>query len=123
MEQDALELLQAAMQGNLNHVSDLLIQGRAHVDVADKHGHTALLGAAVSFKRRALALLLILESKCNLFCKRFCKANSDRLSYSHRHMSCLEFLKFKEFMFSTDSCLILTTYSTIKLYWFKSLNN
>lgn len=48
IERSSAEFLLAALQGRYNDVSDMLIQERVHVDVADMHGHTALLGAAVS---------------------------------------------------------------------------
>ena len=41
------ELLVAATQGNLKCVEDLLTSGKVSADVADKNGHTPLIGATV----------------------------------------------------------------------------
>jgi len=42
------ELIQAATDGNVNLVEDLLYSGKVSPDVADSNGHTALIGATVS---------------------------------------------------------------------------
>ena len=42
------EFLQAAMNGKIKVVRDMLENNRVNVDVADCRGHTALIGAAVS---------------------------------------------------------------------------
>lgn len=46
------ELLTAAANGDLSKVEDLLTGGKVHPDVADSTGHTALIGAAVSYINR-----------------------------------------------------------------------
>ena len=51
------ELLQSAMLGDLQKVKKILNSGQVHVDVADKLGHTALMGTSVSLLR---VLILIL---------------------------------------------------------------
>ena len=48
LETASEELLTAAMQGNVKVVEDLLTSGKVLADVADKNGHTALIGATVS---------------------------------------------------------------------------
>lgn len=42
------ELIEAATEGNVNKVEDLLSSGKVSPDVADCNGHTALIGATVS---------------------------------------------------------------------------
>lgn len=42
------ELILAACSGDVAKVTSLVKMGAVHVDVADKHGHTALFTAAVS---------------------------------------------------------------------------
>lgn len=42
------QLIQAATDGNVNKVEDLLYSGKVSPDVADSNGHTALIGATVS---------------------------------------------------------------------------
>ena len=49
LEHAAQALIEAAANGRVKEVADLLHHGRACVDVADKSGHTSLLAAAVSF--------------------------------------------------------------------------
>lgn len=48
MEIACVELIEAATEGNLNKVEDLLSSGMVMPDVADCNGHTALIGATVS---------------------------------------------------------------------------
>ena len=47
IEQTSQKLIKAAAAGDQQTVHSLLMQGAVNVNVADKHGHTALLGAAV----------------------------------------------------------------------------
>lgn len=47
LEKASVEFLKAAMEGDTNKVSDMLVAERVHVDVADWSGHTALMGAGV----------------------------------------------------------------------------
>ena len=48
LEQASVELIKMAAAGNFLHVEELLNCGSVHPDVADKNGHTALIGATVS---------------------------------------------------------------------------
>ena len=48
LERASEELLRAAMEGDVQRVLELLASAQVDVDVADRSGHTALLGAAVS---------------------------------------------------------------------------
>ena len=43
-----MELIKMAAAGNFLHVEELLNCGTVHPDVADKQGHSALIGATVS---------------------------------------------------------------------------
>ena len=43
-----MELIKMAAAGNFLRVEELLNGGTVHPDVADKQGHTALIGATVS---------------------------------------------------------------------------
>ena len=49
LETASEQLLTAATQGNVKVVEDLLTSGKVSADVADKNGHTALIGATVSW--------------------------------------------------------------------------
>ena len=48
LETASEELIEASTEGNLNKVEDLLALGKVSPDVADKNGHTPLIGATVS---------------------------------------------------------------------------
>ncbi|XP_048250005.1 ankyrin repeat and MYND domain-containing protein 1-like isoform X2 [Haliotis rufescens] len=52
------ELLGAAMSGDMEKVEELLINRGVHPDVADKHCHTALIGATVNWHIDIINLLL-----------------------------------------------------------------
>lgn len=45
------DFLEAAKNGDLEVVKEMLHAGKVHVDVADMNGNTALLGAAVSYSQ------------------------------------------------------------------------
>ena len=49
LESASEQLLVAATQGNVKVVEDLLTSGKVSADVADKNGHTPLIGATVSW--------------------------------------------------------------------------
>jgi ankyrin repeat protein len=51
LENAAEELLQAAREGDLDTVNDLLNRGLVDADVADNTGHAPLIAAAVSVTR------------------------------------------------------------------------
>lgn len=51
-EEASEELLRASGEGDRFRVTELLEQGRVHVDVADKTGFTSLLAASVSILSR-----------------------------------------------------------------------
>ena len=48
LELASMELIKMAAAGNFLHVEELLNCGTVHPDVADKQGHSALIGATVS---------------------------------------------------------------------------
>lgn len=65
LETASEELIMAAAQGDVKKVEDLLTSGKVHPDVADKNGHTALIGASVSHRSRKLNSLI-----WKMLCKR-----------------------------------------------------
>ncbi|KAJ8030902.1 Ankyrin repeat and MYND domain-containing protein 1 [Holothuria leucospilota] len=58
IEQASEALIVAAGKGDFDAVNSLIMAGAVDVNVADKNGHTALLGAAVSMHQKVLNLLL-----------------------------------------------------------------
>ncbi|XP_071797994.1 ankyrin repeat and MYND domain-containing protein 1-like isoform X4 [Asterias amurensis] len=58
IEQTSQKLIKAAAAGDQQTVHSLLMQGAVNVNVADKHGHTALLGAAVNMHFEIINTLL-----------------------------------------------------------------
>ncbi|XP_062566386.1 ankyrin repeat and MYND domain-containing protein 1-like, partial [Saccostrea cucullata] len=52
------ELIMAATDGDVKKVEDLLTSGKVHPDVADKNGHTALIGASVNWHTDVINVLL-----------------------------------------------------------------
>lgn len=48
LETASEDLIMAAAEGKVKNVEDLLTSGKVHPDVADRNGHTALIGASVS---------------------------------------------------------------------------
>ncbi|XP_065925603.1 ankyrin repeat and MYND domain-containing protein 1 isoform X10 [Magallana gigas] len=58
LETASEELIMAAAQGDVKKVEDLLTSGKVHPDVADKNGHTALIGASVNWQTDVINVLL-----------------------------------------------------------------
>ncbi|WAR27282.1 ANMY1-like protein, partial [Mya arenaria] len=54
LESASEELIQAATDGNVNKVEDLLTSNKVSPDVADSNGHTALIGASYNIAERYL---------------------------------------------------------------------
>ncbi|XP_021351487.1 ankyrin repeat and MYND domain-containing protein 1-like isoform X4 [Mizuhopecten yessoensis] len=58
LESASEELIQAATCGDIKLVEDLFTAGLVHPDVADKNGHTALIGATVNWHMEVINCLL-----------------------------------------------------------------
>ncbi|XP_069103770.1 ankyrin repeat and MYND domain-containing protein 1-like [Argopecten irradians] len=58
LETASEELIQAATCGDIKRVEDLFTAGLVHPDVADKNGHTALIGATVNWHMEVINCLL-----------------------------------------------------------------
>ncbi|XP_070173269.1 ankyrin repeat and MYND domain-containing protein 1-like isoform X2 [Littorina saxatilis] len=58
LEQASEELIKMAAAGNFLRVEELLNSGTVHPDVADKEGHTALIGATVNWHQDTINVLL-----------------------------------------------------------------
>ncbi|XP_078310811.1 ankyrin repeat and MYND domain-containing protein 1-like isoform X2 [Crassostrea virginica] len=58
LETASEELIMAATEGDVKKVEDLLTSGKVHPDVADKNGHTALIGASVNWQTDVINVLL-----------------------------------------------------------------
>lgn len=48
LEKASIQLLEAAIAGDVEKVEELMVTGQVHPDVSDRNGHTALIGATVS---------------------------------------------------------------------------
>ncbi|KAL3848172.1 hypothetical protein ACJMK2_019046 [Sinanodonta woodiana] len=70
------ELIQAATLGKINRVEDLLTSGKVSPDVADKNGHTALIGATVNWHTNVINSLLNHGADVNKLSDEGCSALS-----------------------------------------------
>ncbi|XP_060565293.1 ankyrin repeat and MYND domain-containing protein 1-like isoform X3 [Ruditapes philippinarum] len=70
------ELIQAATEGNVNKVEDLLSSGKVSPDVADSNGHTALIGATVNWNIEVINCLLNHGADVNKLSDEGCSALS-----------------------------------------------
>ncbi|XP_048745481.2 ankyrin repeat and MYND domain-containing protein 1-like isoform X4 [Ostrea edulis] len=58
LETASEDLIMAAAEGKVKNVEDLLTSGKVHPDVADRNGHTALIGASVNWQTDVINVLL-----------------------------------------------------------------
>ncbi|XP_052215690.1 ankyrin repeat and MYND domain-containing protein 1-like isoform X2 [Dreissena polymorpha] len=70
------ELIVAATEGNVNKVQDLLASGKVSPDVADRNGHTPLIGATVNWNIDVINCLLNHGADVNKLSDEGCSALS-----------------------------------------------
>ncbi|XP_052783756.1 ankyrin repeat and MYND domain-containing protein 1-like isoform X3 [Mya arenaria] len=76
LESASEELIQAATDGNVNKVEDLLTSNKVSPDVADSNGHTALIGASVNWQMEVINCLLNHGADVNKLSDEGCSALS-----------------------------------------------